>query len=479
MRIFLQFAPEQSNVHRSRLQYAFSLFCAIYGHQPVFRSGESQLADVWISYLSSCTQSSLRPVLQLGNLYQPRSPYEAAPPPKEFGLDDERTVLFCSSLSGQEPDWLGEIFEWVSCADEYSIRTRDSIGCIPFADSYVGRHKLNVRLPYAAIAMHFLQQALCEAVRQCSSEPASPVPSGRHFVIGTHDVDFLPLSYLGCIYRLAKNALVSLLRYRSPVLALDQAEKALLTMVGGGNQLDQLPGLVEGQIGRGFNASYFFLTQRRHRRDGNYRIDQPRVLTLMRALERQGMEIGIHGSYSSLDEPDGLVPEFARLHELGFRPEGGRQHWLRFTLDRLIPAMESVGASYDASLGWNETTGFRGGACFAFPPYNFEHERASTFLEIPLVAMDENLMVEKVPKKNWYDHVAELLSVSRRFGWGGISMLWHPTAFGGGQLPPGIGEVFWRLVDQREEWKDTWLCAADFVQLVRQRYVEVGLFPAL
>ncbi len=478
MRIFLDFVPEQKHVHRSRLHYAFSLFCAIYGHQPILGSEQAESADVWIAYSPGGTQGTSKPILQLSNLYQPRSPFEPAPAPKKFEPEGERTVLFYSPLSGQQPDWLGEILEWVSCADEYSVPRRDSVGRIAFADSYVGRHKLDVRLPYAAIAMRFLQQSLCALVPGASREPVSPAPSARHFVICTHDVDFLPLRYWDSPHRLAKNAIASVLLYKSPKLALNQAGKALLTMVGSRNPLDQLPRLAQGQVQRGFNATYFFLPRRRDRRDANYRIDESKVLDLMRSLERQGMEIGVHGSYTSLDEAQGLGSEFARLRELGFRPQGGRQHWLRFTLARLIAACEHAGLVYDTSLGWSESIGFRGGACFAFPPYNFNEERAATFLEIPLVVMDGSLPGCGGSKEDWYDQVAEVLSVSRRYGWGGTSLLWHNTAFGGGQLPPGMGEVFWKLVDHREEWKDTWVCAADFIRSVRQRYVEVGLLPA-
>ena len=478
MRIFLQFTPEQTSVHRSRIRYAFSLFCAIYGHQPIFDDEHAGSADAWISYSLVNTRSEFIPIVKLADLYSPRSPALPAPPPTSFESDGERTALFYRPKEGAHPDWLGEIFEWVSCADEYSIKRCDSIGRIAFADSYVSRHKLNVRLPYAAIAMRFLQRALARTAPACPAEPSPPVPSVRHFLISTHDVDYLPVSYWQSLRRLAKNVGMSLLLYRAPALALDQARKALLMMLGGQNPLDQVPGVVRGESQRLVKASYFFLARHRHPRDGNYRIDQPAVVELMRSLEKQGMEIGVHGSYTSLDEPQALVSECGRLRELGFQPQGGRQHWLRFMLDRLIKACEQASLLYDSSLGWSECVGFRGGACFAFPPYNFTEERAATFLEIPLAVMDVSLL-KWGESAEWYDQVAEVLSLSRRYGWGGISVLWHPYAFGGGQLPPGLGEVFWRLMDHREEWKDTWVSASEFIRSARQRYIDVRLLPAL
>ncbi len=35
MRIGLEFTAEQGSVHRARLDYAFRLFCAVYGHEPI------------------------------------------------------------------------------------------------------------------------------------------------------------------------------------------------------------------------------------------------------------------------------------------------------------------------------------------------------------------------------------------------------------------------------------------------------------
>ena len=71
--------------------------------------------------------------------------------------------------------------------------------------------------------------------------------------------------------------------------------------------------------------------------------------------------------------------------------------------------------------------------------------------------------------------VAELLATSRTYGWGGISLLWHPEAFGGGQLPMGIGRAFCDLVNLRSEWKDTWISAGELVRKVCHRYIEAGL----
>jgi hypothetical protein len=475
LQIFLEFDASQSAGHRARLVYAFRLFCAIYGHQPRVEASEAGSADCVISYLAG---PHSRPTVQLGNHYRPRPLSEPAPAPSQFEHHGEKLFLIHFPTEGSSPDWLGEIFEWVSCADEYSVGARDAVGRVPFARSYVGRHNLNVQVPYAAVAMRWLQLELCRLMPAAPVAPSCPAPTVSHFVIPSHDVDFFPVGTANSFWRLAKNAAISLSLFRDVPLAMKQAGAAVRAGVGGKNSLDQMLPLADREARQGIEASYYFLPRRVHRRDGNYLIDQPEVLNSMRTLEAKGMEVGVHGSYSSLDQPDGLASEFACLQQHGFKPQGSRQHWLRFTLDRIIPALETAGAVYDTSLGWSERIGFRGGACFAFPPYDFAHERAARFLEIPMVVMEVTLRRLRQRVEDLYREVCHLLAVSRQYGWGGISVLWHPAAFGGGQLPDEIGELYWRLADSRTASADYWTSAATFMDAVGQRYRDVGLLTA-
>lgn len=473
MRIALHFAPQQSSIDRSRLEYAFRLFCAIYGHQPLLDSGPVTNADLTIAYEPPTTTTA---TVQLTNGYVARPTHLAVPPPTPFSRDDESTVLLCSHFPKTEPDWLGEIFEWVSSADEYSVQTRDSVGRAPFSASYVGRHRLNPQVPYAGIAMRFLQGAINRAVPGSPLDPVCPAASSAHFVVNTHDVDLLPTSRMSSFHRLTKNAILSLGLYKSPALAAKQAGQAALVALGAHDPLDQVPTLSERERGLSVGASYYFLCRHGHRRDGNYSVKEPCTLSMMQALQPE-MEVGVHGSYRSLESPDGLASEFDCVRALGFDPLGGRQHWLRFTVPQLIHSVERANAAYDSSLGWPETMGYRSGACFAYPPYDFEREGPASFLEIPLVVMDSQLCLPQNGDGEGLHSVSEVLNASRRYGWGGVAVLWHPTAFGGVQLPEYAGETFWNVLKDGLQKKDTWISAASFVKTVWQRYVDCGLLP--
>jgi hypothetical protein len=473
MRIALEFTPAHSPEHQSRMRYAFQVFCAVYGYEPVLDSMSRDTEDLRITYSNDPEMRQGPKVLRLHNGYRPRPLTSPAPRPRSFSKDGRATVLFYPAQNSAEADWLGEIFEWISCADEYSIRARDSIGRIPFEKGVFARYELDERKPYAALAMWFLQRAICKLVPLAEEKARVPDISLTHAIVCTHDVDFIPLGYLSTLGRLAKNSLISL--RDSPALASGIAARAVRFALGGINPLRNIEELAMSEQNSGVTSSFNFIVRHGHRRDANYRIEDQTVIALAKQLQLMGMDVDLHGSYASLDRREGLAREFEVLQQHGFRPLGGRQHWLRFSLDRLIPAVEKAGALFDTSVGWQSRIGFRGGACFPYPPYNFAEERPARFLEIPLAVMDQALP----PKaEEAFSEVAKLLATSRRYGWGGISFLWHPAAFGGGQLPVGIGSTFYHLINARSEWKDTWLSAGDFLRKVRNRYVDTNLMES-
>jgi hypothetical protein len=441
-------------------------------------SGEPHEASLRYLNMQGGNAAAEKRTVWLSPGYRGRHPRQPAPPPILYAREGMSTRLHYSPVHGNAPDWLGEIFEWVSCADEYSVPARDRIGRPLYEATYAGRHGIDMRTPYAAIAMHALQKEICRVAPGAAAEPMPPDGLEGHAVIPSHDVDYFPLGRANMVNRLARNAIISCLSAKSPMLGLRQADLALRAALGAkADPLDRIVALANEERRVGFSASYYFLVRHGHRVDARYSLETPGVLEMMRWLESRGMEIGLHASFTSLDEARGLEDETGMMANRGFRPRGSRQHWLRFTMDRLLPAVERAGLAYDTSIGWATRTGFRAGACFAYPPYDFGKEGPANFLELPLVVMDQALQKPGIPGEQLYQEVAQMIAASRRLGWGGISLLWHPVAFGPGWLPPKIGKVFWRLAQDRMRWSDAWMPAAQFLQLARNRYVEAGLLP--
>ena len=468
MKIHLDFDELQTPVHRARIDYAFRCFCAIYEHTPVSKA-DSVSADAWISYSKRSKVPGHVAVLRLPSLYIPR-PSDVAAPRPVFMRTDGSILAFIHGSSDGTADWLAEIFEWLSCADEYSIGEKDSVGRIPFRKGLIGRNSLDPLVPRAAVAMQHLQQSLTVALNHNDRHASGP--NGKtHCVVNTHDVDFLCTSRSGTSFRLAKNCLISCAN-RSPALACTQAFGAFRTALGGTAPFISLQSLADSEKQHGVSSSYYFLVCHSHRRDGNYEMTDPGVLSHLKYLRNHGMEIGVHNSYNCLDDPDGLAGQYHILSSLGFPAQGGRQHWLRLSIGKLIDAVQRAHAIYDASLGWNDQLGFRAGACFAFPPYDFSSERPATFLELPLVITDSALA--SVGNAPLAAKIAHQILESSRQSRGGCSLLWHPASFGGAQLPSWVGETFWTLMNISTQEGDTWLSAEKFLEQAHENYVAAG-----
>ncbi|MCU1285422.1 MAG: hypothetical protein JWO13_1772 [Acidobacteriales bacterium] len=470
MRIALELIPDHSPVHRSRMEYAFRLFCAVYGHDPILDTNVTS-ADCRITYCEKGRASHSEKILRLRNSYIARSPELPAPEPLLFQQHGATTFLFHAKGSVEEVDWLAEIFEWTSCAHEFNVKERDSVGRVPFKSTLFGRYAVDEREPYAAIAMWFLQREICKRVPQESLRAKSPEQSIKHFVVCTHDVDFVPYGYFSSLHRLTKNALIS--ATKSPSCALQIISRAARFAVGRINPLDGIEQLAREEQEMGIGSSFNFIAAKAHRRDANYRIEDTAVLKLIAELEAFGRDTGLHGSYTSLDRLDGLAEQFQTLRRFGFHATGGRQHWLRFTIDRLISGIERAGALFDTSVGWQDRIGFRAGACFPYPPYNFVEERPARFLELPMIAMDQALSPSAEAATA---EVSDLLVKSRHYGWGGVSVLWHPASFGGGQLSEGIGEAFYKLAGSRTQHQETWIASTELLRKVKDRFIAAGLF---
>jgi hypothetical protein len=215
--------------------------------------------------------------------------------------------------------------------------------------------------------------------------------------------------------------------------------------------------------------------RRSHRRDPNYRLEQ--ISKDLLGAVTKGFSVGIHGSYRSIIEDQSLAEEANHFSSaMGKRPLGGRQHWLRFGRHQhLFAQVRAAGLLADSTLGFPDMVGFRNGASFPFPPYDFELEAAHDFLEIPLVLMDGSLEAAsrrlRVPPELLAD---EVLLESRKLGWGGVSILWH-NPLEALSVPTEINQVFWRLASKREELGEKWVSLEQFLSATVPRFQQCGL----
>src|SRR2546422_9182026 len=100
---------------------------------------------------------------------------------------------------------------------------------------------------------------------------------------------------------------------------------------------------------------------------------------------------------------------------------GVRMHWLYFD-DHSPLALEKAGFSYDSTMGYNETVGYRAGTSQAFKPL-----QATRLLELPLHVMDTALFFPcylNVSAMEARKLVSAVIENAHRFG-GGVTVNWH------------------------------------------------------
>ncbi|MCD4677612.1 MAG: polysaccharide deacetylase family protein [Desulfobacula sp.] len=132
---------------------------------------------------------------------------------------------------------------------------------------------------------------------------------------------------------------------------------------------------------------------------GRYKIKDPEITDIIRWLDKNGWEIGVHGSFNSFNDANMLASEKKALENIVKHPIIGiRQHYLNLN-GNTWRFQKEVGFKYDSSWGYTDNIGFKGNKVHPFFPL------ADDFTVIPLVIMDTCFMA----KPNRWEVYEELL----------------------------------------------------------------------
>lgn len=475
--LFLHFSSDVPCNVQSRIIYAFRVFAAIYGHSVVERDSAAAVRCFY-----GCTQPPEKDarLFHIPALYQDRK------------LKDGNSALARHNFAGQDfylsfgidpgssrPDWLGELFLWLSSAYEASIQVRDNIGRIPYSQTIFSRQGISPLTAHASLVMAWMENTLRHG-NGMEALPTAPCPvsGSEHLVVCSHDIDFYFTDRASNLVRLIKNLGIAVLAHQSWPHFLDTL-RLIPQAIAGRRFGHYLPALMEANARQGVRSTFFAGARKGHRRDPNYRLEQ--IAPCLREASKNGFSIGLHGSYRSIIEDQSLSQEAHSLSEsLGQKPLGGRQHWLRFSRHQdLFAEVAQAGLVVDSSLGFPDMVGFRNGASFAFPPYDFDREAPCPFLEIPLVLMDGSLEAASRQLHVPADHLAEkVLEESRTRGWGGIAVLWH-NPLEALSVPAEINDVYWRCASRQRRSRERWIGVDQFLAAALPRYQQAGLLQGV
>jgi hypothetical protein len=273
-----------------------------------------------------------------------------------------------------------------------------------------------------------------------------PTPAEHRFIVClTHDIDHARVRYhkfdhamFGFLYRALIGSVIDFCRGRRslPQAAVNWKAALSLPLVFAGlakdfwNQLDRYL-----KLERDLASTFFVIPTKgdagvdshgRTRANRASRYASADIADDLKKLLSANSEIAVHGIDAWRDSAKGR-DERERIQEItGAGDIGVRMHWLYFNSQAPL-TLEKAGFSYDSTVGYNETIGYRAGTNQVF-----KHPNVDRLLELPLHIMDTALFYPSY--MNFSDDEARaamlpLIENVTRFG-GVLTINWHDRSLG-------------------------------------------------
>lgn len=319
-----------------------------------------------------------------------------------------------------------------------------------------------------------------------------PIPAGFTFIVClTHDVDHAGIknhkfdrTMFGFLYRALVGSVVELFSGRKSLkhVAINWMAALSLPLVHLGLAKDfwmQFDRYVD--IEKGLPSTFFVIPHKSdpgQGRDGPApstratRYDVSEIRDQIGRLLTARCEIGLHGIDAWQDETKGRA-EREEVRRVTGAPElGVRMHWLFF--DEQSPAMlEKAGFSYDSTIGYNGTVGYRAGTTQAFKPLGVER-----ILELPMHIMDTALFYPaylKLSSREAQTVVAPLIENATRFG-GVLTVNWHDRSIAPERLWTDAYSALLEDLKMRHAWFATANQAVSWFRKRRTAVIESATF---
>ncbi len=318
-----------------------------------------------------------------------------------------------------------------------------------------------------------------------------PVPEGHSFVIClTHDIDHPVLrnhccdhTMVGFLYRATIGTIVNVFRRRKSLknLCTNWTAALKLPFIYLGMAKDFWRGFDRYvELEAGLASTYFVIPTRNYpgrpfagkgvsRRAARYNVTD--IRPQLQKVISSGCEVGLHGIDTWVDSTKGREERDRVTQTLGTTITGVRMHWLFFD-EKSPAALEQAGFSYDSTVGYNETVGYRAGTTQVYRPLG-----ATNLFELPLHVMDTalfypnylNLSEEDAKQMVW-----KLIDGAVEFG-GVLTINWHDRSIAPERLWDGFYLKLLRELKSRGAWFATATQAVSWFRKRRSAVVEEAL----
>lgn len=287
----------------------------------------------------------------------------------QFPLDLVAAV-FLFVTGWEEKNLIESVDEWGNCPSSAMLAARQGFLDRPVLDEW------------ALVIRKWLE---CKSVNW-----RAILPSFRIYM--THDIDH-PYKFTS-LYRLVRILARDILRDHSLYMAARDLVQGIRSRIRCSTDpfCQGLRALMDLDEFLGVRGTFFFMTASPGRFDEGYSLSSPKCRALLEEVTCRGHEVGWHPGYRSTDDKETFWREKTEMDALmKGKPYGARIHYLRWRVGVTWRLLSEAGCLYDASLGFNETVGFRCGTAQRFDTFDLSSGEELLLEERPFAIQDNAL----------------------------------------------------------------------------------------
>lgn len=326
-------------------------------------------------------------------------------------------------------DIFGSIFFMLTRYEEVVLKDRDGLDRFPVESSLAYKAGFLDR-PIVNEYVDLLWQAL---------KVISPGIVRKEYlykVVPTHDID----KPFGMVY---DSPLQLIRHFAGDIIGRHSIRTAIKRAGTVGRMLFSRKGYIEEKLStyefifkqsqlHNLQDMFFFMNSKVSWYDGNYTVDEPEVLALIKRIVSEGHTVGLHPSFVSYNNGTEILDEAAYMNRVFadagiLALNGARQHYLRWKNPDTWQYYEDAGIKVDSTLTFAGCAGFRAGVCYPYPVYNLITRKKLNLVERPLIVMDGSLYeYMRLSHDEALSLVKKLANECRKHG-GEFVILWHNT----------------------------------------------------
>ncbi|HEY3219385.1 MAG TPA: hypothetical protein VGJ80_01515 [Gemmatimonadales bacterium] len=338
---------------------------------------------------------------------------------------------------------LPAVIDVAGAAAEQRATARDRYRRVPSSANPLVREGLE-REPVIQRAALALQAATRRAAGRRPFRTVQAWPDGRRWAAAfTHDLDVVSWWPAFTLLRIAE-----LLR-RGAFARIARVAASAVGSAGFDPVTQGVVGVLNYEANAHIRSTWFILcgtptlgTMRAG--DLTYRPESTKARGILAQVRAIGHEIGLHGSFATLEHNAVFSEQRQRLEAIVGPPVRGiRQHYVRIHPGVTEHAMAAAGFVYDTTFGFPDRNGFRLGVADVMPRWDAVANKPITLDEVPFTWMDRALSKYRGVENPaaWSGDALDLAATARAVGglWVG---LWHPNltpALGFPDAPPAYG----------------------------------------